>query len=79
MKVTKESGYLQQSDGSYSDLEIFKFETSTPLSSHEIELHHNLSNGEWTGQEIGPDGWRDLDNEEVQEYLRYLGAPRVKG
>ena len=79
MKVTKESGYLQQSDGSYSDLEIFKFETSAPLSSHEIELHHNLSNGEWTGQEIGPDGWRDLDNEEVQEYLRYLGAPRVKG
>lgn len=74
MKVTKESGYLQQSDGSYLDSEIFKFETSTP-----IELRHNLSNGEWTGQEIGPDGWRDLDNEEVQEYLRYLGAPRVKG
>lgn len=79
MKVTKESGYLQQSDGSYSDLEIFTFENSTPISSHVIELHHDLSTGEWTGQEISPDGWRDLDNEEVQEYLRYLGAPRVRG
>lgn len=79
MKVMKERGFLRQSDGSCSDLEIFKFGTSTPVSSHEIELHHNLSNGEWTGQEIGPDGWRNLDNEEVQEYLRYLGAPRVRG
>lgn len=61
-------GDASKPDGIYEKFFFFNKPTST-----QIRLYRNPRTGEWFGEEVDNDyGVRELDKEEVQEYIRYI-------
>lgn len=68
-----QKGVAIDGDVSKSDAIYDKFFFYNKLTSTQIRLYRNPRTGEWYGEEVDNDyGVRELDKEEIQEYLRYI-------